>query len=131
MLGEIGAVPQNSDIHFETMAPFSTRVLRRSPRGRKRDEQQQQENDVKIANDAPLQPDTQGDSDLVAVSKGISNGEIRERRGLNKRSSSSLLHNLRSRLTGKLQSSAPQRGSTSQHEVRATFLILALALTPK
>jgi hypothetical protein len=95
------------------MAPFS--ILKRSPRGRKGSEPQSNGDDVKTADDTPREG-RQGEENHAAGGSNDANdgeasdtGGIKARRGLNRE----LLHNLRSRLTGK-QSSAPQRGTSSQ-----------------
>ena len=96
-------------------------MLRRSPRGRKGSEQQNDEDDVKIPNGAPLHGADRRASSSPAVngSKDAGAGETtgKGRRGFNK----DLLHNLRSRLTGKPLSSTPQRGTASQHSVRTAI----------
>ncbi|KAK3298289.1 uncharacterized protein B0H64DRAFT_71073 [Chaetomium fimeti] len=95
------------------MAPFS--MMRRSPRSRKGSEQQKDEDDVKIENGTPAQEDDQRSSNPVMVgSKNTVDGESKGRRVFNKE----LLHNIRSRLTGKTLSSTPQRGTASQVGVR-------------
>jgi hypothetical protein len=98
------------------MAPFS--MLRRSPRGRKGSEQQNSGDDVNISNDTALRDDDQRGIE----SKDADEGETKGRRGFNK----DLLHSLRSRLTGKPLSSAPQRGtsaSASQQEATTVRLL--------
>ncbi|KAH6855164.1 hypothetical protein B0I37DRAFT_49707 [Chaetomium sp. MPI-CAGE-AT-0009] len=91
------------------MAPFS--MLRRSPRSRKGNEQQKGEDDVKMESGTSAQEGDQRSSNPAMVgSKNTADGEIKGRRGFNKE----LLYNIRSRLTGKPLSSAPQRGTASQ-----------------
>jgi hypothetical protein len=98
------------------MAPFS--MLKKSPRGRRKgSEQQNSGDDVKISSGTSLREDDQPDTspdDIESKESGNGNGngdgETKGRRGFNK----DLLHNLRSRLTGKPPSSTPQRGTAQQ-----------------
>ncbi|KAK4154851.1 hypothetical protein C8A00DRAFT_14054 [Chaetomidium leptoderma] len=106
------------------MAPFS--MLRRSPRGRKESEQQSNGDDVKTSCDTPSRDDDQRDSNsTVPEPKDSGDGATKGRRGFNR----DLLHNLRSRLTGK-PSSTPQRGTASQQEA-ATISDTSTLLSPR
>jgi len=91
------------------MAPFS--ILRRSPRGRKGNEEQNSGDDVKTAGGAPLPEAHQHDVSPAAIGpKDTDDGETtsKGRRGFNK----DLLHSIRSRFAGKLPSSSTQRGTS-------------------
>ncbi len=98
------------------MSPFS--ILRRSPRGRKWNEQQNSRDDVKspigmVRDD--IERDDADDAETTANSKG-------RRGGFNK----DLLHNLRNRLTGKRTTSQPQ----PQQEAAAVSEMSSSSLSP-
>ena len=105
------------------MSPFS--ILRRSPRGRKWNEQQNSRDDVKspigtlVRDD--IQHDDTDDAETTANSKG-------RRGGFNK----DLLYNLRNRLTGKRTASQtqPQQEAAAVREMSSLSLSLSLTLSP-
>ncbi len=110
------------------MSPFS--ILRRSPRGRKWNEQQNSRDDVKSPIGTLLRDDIEHDDTDDAETTANSKGR---RGGFNK----DLLYNLRNRLTGKrtTSQSQPQQEAAavramSSFSLSLTFSLFLLASTP-
>ena len=103
------------------MSPFS--ILRRSPRGRKWNEQQNSRDDVKSPIGTLLRDDIEHDDTDDAETTANSKGR---RGGFNK----DLLYNLRNRLTGKriTSQSQPQQEAAAVREMSSFSLSLSLSL---
>ena len=101
------------------MSPFS--ILRRSPRGRKWNEQQNSRDDVKSPIGTLLRDDIEHDDTDDAETTANSKGR---RGGFNK----DLLYNLRNRLTGKrtTSQSQPQQEAAAVREMPSFSLSLSL-----